>query len=72
MSSKTQSEGLSDRHNNFRKEGKSLNDDSKSSESILSYAMVDIISHAKELFKNIGSIVHEKSISLYQCQEYFN
>ena len=70
---KTQSEGLSDRHKNFRDNGNSLNDDSKGSENTLKEAMKYIIQYVKDLFEPMGyKVQHVPSLSLYECQKYFH
>jgi hypothetical protein len=68
----SQSVGLSNRQIQMVEEGRRLNDDSCSSEKILSEAMCEIITYAKEHFEPLGyTIVHEKHISLYDCQSSF-
>jgi len=69
---KSQSDGLSKRLTQLVEEGRHLNDDSCSSEGILSEAMCEIIPYAKEHFKPLGyTIVLEKTISLFDCQSFF-
>ena len=53
-------------------DGKHLTDDSCLSEKILSEAINEIIVYAAERFKPLGfNIVHEKTISLFECQTFF-
>lgn len=69
----SQSEGLSKRLSQLNKEGRRLNDDSCSSEKVLTEAMLDIITFAKSLFEPLGAKIEQvKSMSLYDCQEYFH
>jgi hypothetical protein len=68
----SQSDGLSKRLSQMIEDGRHLNDDSCSSEVILSDAMCEIINYANEKFKPIGYIISlEKSLSLYDCQSFF-
>jgi hypothetical protein len=68
----SQSAALSKRLTQMADEGRHLNDDSGSSEGILSEAMREIIPYAAECFKPLGySVVLEKHISLYECQGFF-
>ena len=68
----TQSEGLSKRHKDMNKEGNHINDDSKLSEKTLNESIHEIIEYAKKKFEPLGySIIAEKTISLYECQKYF-
>lgn len=60
---------LSQRHKQMQKDGRHLTDDSKKSEKILLEAMIDIIAYANKRFD--GGIVRKSTISLYECQEYF-
>ena len=69
----SQSMGLSKRLTQMNSDGRKLNDDSSSSESTLSEAMIDIIIYAKEKIATIGgTITHKKQMSLYECQQYFH
>jgi hypothetical protein len=53
-------------------DGRCLNDDSSLSEKVLTEAMSEIIPFATKIFKQIGyKIVLEKSISLFECQTFF-
>lgn len=64
--------GLSTRLKQFTKDGRHLNDDSQPSEEILRIALQDIIDYARELFTKIdGKLEHKKTITLYECQTYF-
>lgn len=66
------SENLSKRLTQMAADGKYLNDDSSPSEKILSQAIAEIILYATESFKPFGfTILHEKTISLYECQTFF-
>jgi len=68
----TQSEGLSKRHKDMNNEGNHLNDDSKLSEKTLNESIHEIIDYAKKKFEPLGySIIAENTISLYECQKYF-
>jgi len=68
----SQSEGLSKRLIQMNEEGRHLNDDSCSSEDVLSEAMCEIIHYATERFKPLGyKIAQEKNISLFECQTFF-
>ena len=68
----SQSDGLSKRLSQMIEDGRHLNDDSCSSEVILSDAMCEIINYANEKFKPIGYIISlEKTLSLYDCQSFF-
>ena len=68
----SQSVGLSKRLTQMVEEGRHLNDDSCSSEGILSEAMCEIIPYAKEHFKPLGyTIILENNISLFDCQSFF-
>lgn len=69
----TQSGGLSKRLTQLVKDGRRLNDDSFDSESTLTQAINDeIIPYLKEKCESVGGIlVYKKSISLYECQQYF-
>jgi hypothetical protein len=53
-------------------DGRCLNDDSSLSEKVLTEAMSEIIPFATKIFQQIGyKIVLEKSISLFECQTFF-
>lgn len=53
--------------------GRRLNDDSCSSEGTLSEALCEIIPYMEAKCKSIGgTLKHSKSISLFECQEYFH
>ena len=66
------SDGLSDRLSKLVLDGRRLNDDSSSSESVLTEAMNEIIPYAKDCVETMGgSLQWTKSISLFECQEYF-
>jgi hypothetical protein len=66
------SEGLSERLSQMNIDGRHLNDDSLPSEGTLTEAMCEVITYAKTLFATIGATVKQiKSITLYECQEYF-
>ena len=68
----SQSAGLSKRLTQMIKEGRHLNDDSCSSEKVLSEAMCEIIDYATEHFKPLGyTISLEKNITLFDCQTFF-
>ena len=68
----SQSKNLSERLTQMGADGKHLNDDSSGSEKILSEAMTELISYATHSFKPFGyTIVHEKTISLFDCQTFF-
>jgi hypothetical protein len=68
----SQSVRLSKHLTQMVEEGRHLNDDSCSSERILSEAMCEIILYAKKIFKPLGyTIVLEKNISLFDCQSFF-
>lgn len=70
---KSKSDGLSTRHIKMNDDGIHLNDDSKKSEKTLCDAVGEIINYATKKFKIIGGVIkHIKSISLYECQEYFH
>ena len=69
----TQSNGLSKRLTQMVEDGRRLNDDSCSSEGTLSEALCEIIPYMEDKCKSIGaSLNHNKSISLFECQEYFH
>jgi len=69
----SQSSGLSARLTQLYDGGRHLNDDSRGSEDTLTEAMVDIIKYANEKFGKHGFKISKKStISLYECQVYFN
>ena len=69
----SQSDGLSKRLTQMVEEGRRLNDDSFSSERTLSDALSEIIPYMNEKCKSIrASLIHKKSITLYECQEYFH
>jgi len=52
--------------------GRCLNDDSSLSEKILTESMSEIIPYATKIFQQIGyNVVLEKSISLFECQTFF-
>lgn len=69
----TQSIGLSKRLSQMNTEGRKLNDDSSTSESTLSDAMIDVIAYARKQFATIGGTIdHKKQISLYECQQFFH
>jgi hypothetical protein len=54
-------------------DGKRFNDDSSGSEKTLMIAIDEIMPYIKEKCENIGGILdYKKSISLYECQEYFH
>jgi hypothetical protein len=66
------SHGLSRRLTQLVDSGKRLNADSCLSEGILSGAMCEIIQYAVECFAPLGyNIVHEKKVSLFECQTFF-
>ena len=68
----TQSGGLSLRHLQMSAEGRHLTDDSAESEATLHEALHDIVAYATKQVAAIGGTIrHVKSISLYECQEYF-
>ena len=68
----TQSDGLSKRHKDMNNEGNHLNDDSKISEKTLEDSISELIDYSKKKFKPLGyNIIVEKTISLYECQKYF-
>lgn len=69
----TQSNGLSKRLTQLVEDGRRLNDDSFSSEGTLTQALSELIPYIKDKCKSIGTtLVYKKSISLYECQEYFH
>lgn len=69
----TQSNELSRRLSKLVEDGRRLNDDSYSSEKILLEALHEIKPYIEKKCKLIGGIVeHKKSISLFECQTYFN
>lgn len=69
----TQSKGLSKRHKKMKEEGHQLNDDSKHSEKTLTNAMQVIVDYARDKAKKIGGeIYEEKTMTLYEVQEYFH
>jgi type II restriction enzyme len=68
----SQSNGLSERLTQMVQDGHQLNDDSAPSERTLTEAMEEVIPYAKELFSQIEfTIVHKKTITLYDCQVFF-
>jgi hypothetical protein len=68
----TQSAGISNRLTQMIEDGRCLNDDSSLSEKVLTEAMSEIIPFATKIFQQIGyKIVLEKSISLFECQTFF-
>lgn len=68
----TQSGGLSVRHLQMSAEGRHLTDDSVASEAALHEALHEILAYARDKITAIGGTIrHIKSISLYECQEYF-
>jgi hypothetical protein len=68
----SQSSGLSERLTQMVQDGHQLNDDSVPSERTLTEAMEEVIPYARELFSQIGfTIVHKKTITLYDCQVFF-
>jgi hypothetical protein len=67
----SQSAGLSKRLTQMVEDGRHLNDDSRSSEKVLSEAMNETIQYAKDQFKPLGyKIVKEKEISLFELQTF--
>lgn len=69
----TQSGGLSKRLTQMYDKGRCLNDDSQTSEGILSETMVEIIQYATEIFKPFGYTIKKKDrLTLYECQEFFH
>lgn len=67
------SNGLSKRLTEMIQDGRRLNDDSCSSEGTLTSALSEIMPYIEEKCKSIGgSLHHKKSISLFECQEYFH
>jgi len=68
----SQSNRLSKSQTHLAEEGRHLNDDSSISERTLAETMVEFIPYVEELFKRLGwDVVQEKTISLYECQCYF-
>lgn len=68
----TQSAGLSQRHVQMNQDGRHLTDDSKHSEKTLEAAMKEIKVHAQERLAPYNAVLlHAKTISLYECQTYF-
>jgi hypothetical protein len=68
-----QSDGLSERHKQMAIEGRHLTDDSIVSEKTLNEAIKEILVYASEkAIKAGGEIKYKKTISLYECQEYFH
>lgn len=68
----TQSAGISNRLTQMIEGGRCLNDDSSQSEKILTESMNEIIPFAAKIFQQIGyNVVLEKSISLFECQAFF-
>lgn len=69
----SKSTGLSERLKKFADDGRHLNDDSCVSEGTLSAAICELIPYTTTLFASIGATIeHKKTISLYECQEYFH
>lgn len=67
-----QSTQLSENITKMVNNGKRLIDDSNGSEKTLNIAIDEIIPYIKEKCENIGGILdYKKTISLYECQEYF-
>ena len=68
------SEGLSERHLTFRKEGNSLNDDSFHSEKVMTQTIREyVLPFLKENIEKMGgNIVHATKYSLYDCQKHFH
>lgn len=67
------SEGLSKRLIQMNEDGRHLTDDSCHSEATLTEAMCEVVAYTKELFTSIGATIEQvKTISLYECQEYFH
>lgn len=68
----TQSEGLSKRLSEMMKGGRRLNDDSIGSEGTLGEAMNEVIPYIETKMEYFGGkIEHKKTMTLYECQEYF-
>jgi hypothetical protein len=68
----SQSNGLSKRLMKMVEDGRRLNDDSCPSEGTLSEALCEIKPYIEEKCRSIGATLeHKKSISLFECQEYF-
>jgi hypothetical protein len=63
---------ISDRLKTLNQEGRRLNDDSSQSEKTLNQAMESIIAYARDLFQPHATIEHVKTMSLYECQQYFH
>lgn len=69
---KSQSSALSDRIKEMSLKGRHFTDDSIISEKNLNKAINKVLIYAKNKLKIIdGDIIHKKTISLYECQEYF-
>lgn len=69
----TQSNGLSKRLTEMFQGGRRLNDDSCSSEGTLCDALTEIIPYVQSKCEALGAeLLHTKSLSLYECQEYFH
>lgn len=67
-----QSKQLSENISKMVNTGKRLIDDSIGSEKTLNIAIDEIMPYIKEKCENIGGILdYKKTISLYECQEYF-
>ena len=72
-SMKSKSKGLSERAVKRAEEGLHLNDDSTVSESVLGQAIHVIRPYIEKKCEEIGAtLIHEKSISLYDCQTYYH
>ena len=64
---------LSERLTKMVEDGRRLNDDSCISEKTLSDAICEILPYIEEKCKLVGATLqHKKSISLFECQEYFH
>ena len=72
MKSLSLSTGLSKRLTQLNRSGRRLNDDSFSSEGVLTESMKQLIPYANECFAPHGyNVVLEKTISLFECQTFF-
>ena len=69
---KTQSFHLSKTIGKMVDDGRHFTDDSVVSEKVLTNAMVHVVQHAREKVEQMGGTLrHIKSISMYDCQTYF-
>jgi hypothetical protein len=67
----SQSKQLSKKHKNRNDNGKHLNDDSKNTEKKMKKAILRTHEYASDKFKMYGTIMYEKTISLYDLKSCF-